>query len=145
MGRVSALRRIACCSALLLMLAVADAAAELRAFQSPSKNIGCVAFKLDRSSAPSVRCDIAEQSNPVKPQPKSCNLDYGTAYEVGRRGKASRICHGDTTLNRKARVLAYGDRIRFHGIVCRSRQSGMRCVNRADHGFKLSRSGQRIF
>jgi hypothetical protein len=50
------------------------------------------------------------------------------------------VCAGDTLLG-AGPELAYGRTIQRGRFRCRSRRSGMRCVNRRnDHGFLLSRA-----
>jgi hypothetical protein len=123
--------------------AVASGSPNPRTFQSPSKNIGC-AITLG-SLGPRVRCDIRQHSWHASPKPRSCHLDWGNGLVVGRHGKARFVCAGDTVLG-QGRVLAYGKAIQFGGFRCTSRQSGMRCVNRASqHGFKLSRQEAKRF
>ena len=92
-----------------------------------------------------VRCDIRNHSWPLPPKPPSCDLDYGYGVEVGKRGKGSFICAGDTALG-AGRHLDYGTKIRRGRMRCASKTSGMRCVNvRNRHGFFLSRDRVRLF
>ena len=105
----------------------------------PRSNIGCY---IDRSG---VRCDIAQHDWPKPVKPPSCDLDYGQGVYVGRRGRARFVCAGDTTLG-AGPVLAYGRTVRRGRFRCRSRRSGMRCVNRRNgHGFHLSSAVVRRF
>jgi hypothetical protein len=111
----------------------APAAAEAKLFQSPSGNIGC---SITRTA---VRCDIAQHTWPTPRKPRSCDVDYGGGVQVGRRGKGSFVCAGDTALH-QGPVLDYGKRIRRGRFRCRSRTDGVRCTNRRNgHGFFLSR------
>lgn len=48
------------------------------------------------------------------------------------------MCAGDTTLNAKATVLAYGSEARVGGTTCVSREAGITCTNGAGHGFTIS-------
>jgi hypothetical protein len=114
-------------------------AAEAKLFQSPTGNIGC---SITRQG---VRCDIARHTWPTPPKPRSCEVDYGQGVAVGKRGRASFVCAGDTALN-QGPVLDYGKRIRRGRFRCRSRTDGMRCVNRRNgHGFFLSRARVDLF
>jgi hypothetical protein len=109
-------------------------------FQSPSGNIGCV---IGRRGG--VRCDIRNRDWSPPPKPASCMLDWGFGLTVGRRGRGSFVCAGDTTLG-QGRRLAYGDAIRRGRFRCVSRRSGVRCTNRRNgHGFSLSRQRARRF
>jgi hypothetical protein len=121
----------------------AFASKDLRQFQSPSKNIGCIMAK--GQSGHGVRCDIRNHTWQAPPKPSSCQLDYGNGLEVGLRGKAHFVCAGDTVLG-QGPVLPYGNSIRFGGFKCESRQKGMRCLNRhTRHGFLLSRTVAKRF
>lgn len=128
-------------SVLVTGLAAAPAAqaASFVAFQSPSRNIGCV---LD---ATNVRCDISKHSWRAPAKPASCDLDYGGGVAISRAGRrGSFVCAGDTTLG-AGRVLGYGRSLRRGRITCTSRQAGMTCRNGRGHGFRLSRDAYRLF
>jgi|SRR5215216_2984287 len=125
--------------AVAVVLSIAAEASAFTQFASPSGNIGCV------MSRAGVRCDIRERDWTPPPKPASCELDWGSGVWVGRRGRASIVCAGDTTL-RARRVLAYGDTETLGRFRCVSRRRGMRCVNdRNGHGFLLSRERVRRF
>jgi hypothetical protein len=64
---------------------------------------------------------------------------------MNRRGRARTLCAGDTVVNRNAPVLDYGEKKKIGGFTCKSRTSGLRCRNKADHGFFLSRADIRKF
>jgi hypothetical protein len=86
-----------------------------------------------------VRCDIRQHAWKAPPKPKSCDVDWGSGLEVGRRGFGRWVCAGDTVFGGK-KVLAYRKSIQRGRFECTSRRNGMRCVNlRNDHGFKLAR------
>jgi len=122
-----------------LYLALAAPAFAFKGFVSPSHNIGCV---MDKQG---VRCDIRDHSWPTPPKPKSCELDYGGGVFVGKSGRASYICAGDTTLE-AGPVLPYGDTVSKGRFRCRSGEAGMRCVNdRNGHGFLLAKEKVRLF
>jgi hypothetical protein len=112
-------------------------------FRMPSNNIGC-AYHDSTEDKPSLRCDILQSSDkPAKP--KSCDLDYGSAYAMNRRSSVRTLCHGDTVMNRDAPVLPYGHTKKIGGFTCKSKTSGLRCRNKADHGFFLSRERIDVF
>ncbi|MEA2435425.1 MAG: hypothetical protein QOG54_2882 [Actinomycetota bacterium] len=108
----------------------AQAALRSRAFQTPSGNIGCLL------AGGHLRCDILSGLNPEPNRP--CELDW-TGLSIGREARARPVCAGDTVFDRNSPVLNYGEKWRRGGIVCVSRQSGLRCHNNFDHGFFLSR------
>jgi hypothetical protein len=109
-------------------------------FKSPSGNIGCVIG--ERYGA---RCDIRERRWRPPPKPSSCPVDWGNGVQVGRRGRGSFTCAGDTVFGGK-RTLGYGRSIRRGRFECFSRRTAMRCVNhRSRHGFSLSRKRARVF
>jgi uncharacterized protein DUF6636 len=127
-----------CLRSLLLagaaLLAVAPAAsASFVHFRTPSGNIGCI------GDATSLRCDIRSTTVPLPPRPRGCDLDYGDAFAMTPRGRARRICHGDTALAGRS-VLAYGRARRIGPFRCVSRTAGLTCRNRAGHGWFLSRA-----
>lgn len=133
------MRRLLLGLALSLALPATASAASPQAFRSPSGNIGCY---IDDSGA---RCDIRTRSYRAPSRPRSCDLDWGDAIGVSRRGsRGAFVCHGDTALNRD-RVLRYGASIRRGTIRCTSRTDGMRCVNGRGHGFLISRARYRLF
>jgi hypothetical protein len=139
------MRRIplAVLAAALLLVPSATASAKLRFFSSPTKTIGCVYASLDGDR--SIRCDLENVDHP-KPKPSSCDLEFGHAFALGTSGRARRLCHGDTVLGHKARVLDYGDATRFGPFTCKvGRTRGMRCTSRTGHGFQLSRARQKLW
>jgi hypothetical protein len=125
----------------LTLMAAAPAGAKLRSFQSPSKNIGCI------GDGSFVRCDIREKDWSTS-RPKGCpkDSDYGQGLAIGRRARRGGVvCAGDTALN-AGKVLGYGKALKFgNGLRCKSMRSGVRCRNKAGHGFKISRQSYRLF
>jgi hypothetical protein len=126
------------------LLAIGPAASSANAgtlvfFHLPSKNIGCA---YDGSS---LRCDVNQLTNARPPRPKSCDLDWGNAFNLRATGRASRLCVGDTAVDPRSPTLGYGRTWRRGGFTCRSSTAGLRCTNRSGHGFLLSRSSQRLF
>jgi hypothetical protein len=129
--------------ALLALVWAPAALADQARFATPSRNIGCI------GTGAFVRCDIAETRADPPPRPASCRLDWGTAFEVERRGRGHGLCVGDTALpspGERIRILRYGTTIRLgNGLRCTSRRTGLTCLNRAGHGFLLSRARIRVF
>ena len=125
------------------LLVPAASAVALVQFQSPSTNIGCI------GDAAGVRCDVRTTSAKPPKRPKSCQYDWGMAFEVNRTGRGHGLCVGDTALATPGdgrRKLAYGRSIRLGPkLVCTSRVTGMTCRNTGGHGFTLSRTVIRLF
>jgi len=120
---------------LVALLLPASASAKFVFFQTPSHNIGCV-----YSSSPAyLRCDIRSGLKPPPPKPKGCMNDWTFGYEIDARGRAHRVCAGDTVFSPTARVVRYGTRWHAGAFTCKSSTSGLRCRNRSGHGFFLSR------
>jgi hypothetical protein len=132
--------RAAVLAMLLLALGAGSAEAAYKNFQTPSGNIGCGWI----TGSNEVRCDIL-QSSDMPRKPASCEFDYGHAYFVRGSGRARTLCAGDTVVDRRAPVLAYGKKRRIGNITCRSKTSGLRCKNKSGHGFFLSREDIRKF
>lgn len=99
-------------------------------FQMPSKNIGCT------FGEGVLVCDVLSGLNP-EPK-KSCELDW-TGMEMESNGPAQPRCAGDTAYVQSAPVLAYGDTWGSGGFFCTSATTGLKCFNRDEHGFSLSR------
>jgi hypothetical protein len=124
----------------IALIASSASAARITTFVSPSGNIGCV------MTGNFARCDIKEHSWPTPPKPSSCDVDYGQGVAVGKHGRASYVCAGDTAFDLNADTLGYGDRVSQRLMRCSSKSKGMRCVNRRTrHGFFLSRADVRLF
>jgi hypothetical protein len=120
---------------LVALLVPASATANFVFFQTPSHNIACA-----YSSSPAyLRCDIGSGLKPPPPKPKGCMNDWTFGYQVGATGRARRVCAGDTVLSPNARIVRYGTTWRGGPFTCKSSSSGLRCKNRRDHGFFLSR------
>jgi hypothetical protein len=114
----------------------AASALALPGFQTPSRNIGCIA------GGGELRCDIGQHAGRFPlPRPRSCDLDFGDSLAMRARSRARGVCHGDTAL-RQGQVVGYGRTWRFGPFTCTVRQAGVTCRNRAGHGWFLSR--QRI-
>jgi hypothetical protein len=112
-------------------------------FQSPSKNLSCQFFSIDKQN--SLRCDITEVA--TKPRrPADCDLEWGDAFEIDTTSRiGARVCHGDTVTDKTLPVLPYGEVWQRGGFTCKSEQTGVTCFNADRHGFSLSRAKQEVF
>ena len=109
-------------------------------FRTPSGNLGCVYAAAQPGLQASLRCDIRSGLKPKPARPRKCDLDYGDSYELPKVGRTIVVCHGDTALDPHAPVLAYGRTWQHNGLRCTSKTVGLRCTNRAGHGFFMSRA-----
>lgn len=119
--------------------------AEYVNFKLPSGNIGCGYSRFVGETA-LLRCEIVSLLRPLPPKPAACTEGvWGRAVSARPRGRAGVGCIGDTVIEPRAPVLAYGQRWRRGGFTCRSRVSGLTCTNRDGHGWFLSRERSRLF
>jgi hypothetical protein len=133
------MRKLVPLAALITALAVAAPASAATSFHSPSGNIRCV---IDRTAF--TRCDITNRTWSPPPKPQSCEFDWGNSLVVGLRGRGRFLCVSDAVDS--GRKLDYGQSIKRGRFRCRSRTSGIRCVNvRNGHGFAVSRQRVRRF
>ncbi|MFN3348998.1 DUF6636 domain-containing protein [Pseudorhodoplanes sp.] len=110
-------------------------------FRTPSGNIHCRYFDFDAT----LRCDLKRIVNRPLPRPKSCDGEFGRAFEVfAGKNETGPICHGDTVLDDQLPVLDYGARWQRGDFSCQSERTGILCVNSVGAGFKLSRSSQTV-
>ena len=131
--------RLPVVAVLALAIAGSAAAGVVISFRTPSGNIGCT-FASGLGPSPDLRCDIRSGLKPRPPRPRNCELDWGFGYSMAPTGRAHVVCAGDTALIRGSRVLRYGSGWSRDGFTCKSRITGLRCVNRSGHGFFLSRA-----
>ena len=115
----------------------------LLGFQTPSGNMHCQYFSDARTTE--LRCDLLQNDAPLPPRPRDCDLDYGNAFAVTPRGRASRVCAGDTTANPDNPIVDYGTTWKRNGFSCVSSTTGLTCTNRVGHGFRLARKKQTLF
>jgi hypothetical protein len=111
-------------------------------FQTPSHNIAC------QGTTKYIRCDtrFATRYGAERYRPKGCDLDWDQGFSMGPRTRSHVFCHGDTALNPDVVVLRYGrSKVFAKHFRCTSRRSGLRCQNRAGHGWFLSRQRQALF
>jgi hypothetical protein len=123
--------------AVFVLLPVLASAQE--AFQLPSGTIHCAVF--DQR----LRCDVLNFIYQRPPRPRSCDLDYGGAVEMGPRGAPGLICHGDTVANPMAPVLGYGQAWQGGGMSCAATTQALRCVNGEGRGFEMARARLLLF
>jgi Family of unknown function (DUF6636) len=108
-------------------------------FRMPSGNIFC-AYEHYSFAPIDLRCEIRSGVKPLPRRPKACgDADWGGGYSMRRTGRAYVLCITDTIYDPTAKVFAYGTTWRGGGFICTSRTTGLRCTNRARHGFFLSR------
>jgi hypothetical protein len=113
----------------------------LQSFQSPSGNIGCIMFE------GGARCDIDKHSWTPPPRPASCSdqVDYGQGLAVSSDGGGTVVCAGDTAMNGKDPILAYGATSEVGGTSCVSQESGITCTNPGGGGFFISVQSFKLF
>jgi hypothetical protein len=144
---MSVRRALLASSTALLLAAAASASAagpvhHYTFFESPSRNIGCVI--LDATA----RCDIVTRSWSPPPRPRSCpkEVDFGQGLTVSVGGAARLVCAGDTALDPRAPILAYGQVDASGSLRCTSAITGMTCRStRSGHGFFVARQRYTLF
>src|SRR3954464_15254509 len=129
-------------SSMLFLATAASAQSGPAGFVSPSKNIACAYFDYDKQNT--LRCDIMEATVTAR-RPADCDLEWGKAFEMNAKGGATRLCYGDTVMDPKMPVIAYGEDSQRGGFACKSEQSGVTCFNADRRGFSLSRAKQEVF
>lgn len=112
-------------------------------FVLPSGNISCALISEDNSS---LRCEIASFLNPMPPQSESdpCAFDWGTGFLLKQYGKPEILCISDTIAG-SDNVLNYGQTWSAEGFTCESEVIGLKCLNKEQHGFFLSRDKWETF
>ena len=63
---------------------------------------------------------------------------------MNAKGAATRLCHGDTVMDKALPVLGYGEVWQRGGFTCTSEQAGMTCFNADRRGFSLARAKQEV-
>jgi hypothetical protein len=91
-----------------------------------------------------LRRDIAEMATTPR-RPADCDLEWVHAFELASQGSGTRICDGDTVIDKALPVLACGEVWQRGGFTYKSEQSGITCFNADRHGFSLSRVKQEVF
>ena len=125
--------------ALAVSVSPSASASDFVHFLSPSHNIGCYLTK-DQA-----RCDVLKRDWTI-PRPKGCpkDLDYGFGATLTPRGRGRSGCASDSALG-TGPTLKYGKSISRFGFTCSSSTAGIRCRNRAGHGFFLSRQRYSLY
>jgi hypothetical protein len=117
---------------------------ELGSFRTTSNNIHCLAYRTSRSSPAELQCELMTISASIPAKPRDCDLDWGQRFLLPERGRAERVCYGDTIVG-KSKILGYGQTWRVAGFSCNSSTVRLRCTNRSGRGFELSRARQFFF
>jgi hypothetical protein len=120
-------------------------------FKTPSRNIVC-GYGIDQHGRASMECGI---KSGLKPPPRRIHCDAGDPSDkrigLTDTGRAVPVrCAGDPgpllpQIEAKARVLAYGTKVRIGRITCSSAITGLTCRNSSGHGFFMSRLSWRLF
>ena len=120
-------------------------------FKTPSRNIVC-GYGIDQHGSASMECGI---KSGLKPPPPRIHCEAGDPNDkrigLTDTGRARPVlCAGDPgpllpQIEARARVLAYGTKIRIGRITCSSAITGLTCRNRSGHGFFMSRQSWRTF
>jgi hypothetical protein len=140
------LQRLSVAAVALILFASAgwSSASAQEGFRSPTGNIHCQFHAIDNDAV--IRCDLAQVSNRSFPRPRSCDLEWGQAFEISGRGtRGQPLCYGDTVQDPRLPVLAYGQSWQRSGLTCISEQTGVSCRNARGHGFTLARAAQSVF
>jgi hypothetical protein len=136
---VSSFRWLAALAIAILPASMPVVASAQDAFQLPSGNIHCALFE------GTLRCDVLRSTYPRPARPRDCEQDYGDAVELGGKGWAVLVCHGDTVADRASPVLGYGQAWQGPGMACTAARTGLRCVNGDGRGFEMARARLRLF
>lgn len=108
-------------------------------FVTPSGNITC------EMSTTGTRCDVDQRAWQVPARPAVCSGRWATGTVVAA-GKGELSCVDGPFDGPGPAVLGYGESIELAGVVCASRETGVRCENRATlHGFSISRTAYELF
>lgn len=107
-------------------------------WRTPSKNIAC-AFR-----GRELTCEIFESKAPPPPRPADCDLDWGNRFSMTATGSAKGVCFGGVLASRPT-TLPYGSTWSRAGLRCTVKRSGVRCFNRAQHGWSLARERVALF
>jgi hypothetical protein len=109
-------------------------------FVTPSGNIAC------SMSTREVRCDVAQRSWTLPDKPASCTADFGAGTVLAGTGKGALSCASDSVAAPSLQVLGYGTAVWADGVLCSSRESGVRCENpQTKHGFQVARADYDVF
>ena len=129
----------------LFAAALAQGYEDIGSFKTPSNNIYCVAWRDKIAGSVEMQCELAQNTAKIPTQPKDCQLDWGNRFGMSERGKAERVCHGDTIQNPNYKTLAYGKVWKVAGFTCDVSTARLRCVNLDKRGFELAKASQKLF
>lgn len=109
-------------------------------FVTPSGNIAC------RMSADEVRCDVAQQTWKLPAEPAGCTGTFGAGTVLVGSGSGELSCVSDSLAGSGMETLEYGTAVRRDGVLCASRENGVRCENeQTRHGFQVARAAFELF
>jgi hypothetical protein len=109
-------------------------------FVTPSGNITC------RMDTDEVRCDVAQQTWKLPAKPADCTGDFGTGTVLTGTAPAELSCVSDSLADPSLETLEYGTAVRRDGVLCASRENGVRCENeQTHHGFQVARAAFELF
>jgi hypothetical protein len=77
-------------------------------------------------------------------RPADCDLEWGHAFELPSKGSGTRLCYGDTVLDKALSVLAWRS-VATRRLHLQAGESGITCFNADRHGFSLSRASRKCF
>jgi hypothetical protein len=119
--------------AVLLAVLSCPATASAALFKTPSGNISC---GTGPNAGPryAIVCTVFSEAN----------LRGQKIWAMRRRGRV-RVFRSQSNAAVEVRILRYGQTYQGFGVRCMSRQRGLTCRNRFEHGFFLSRQRQRVF
>lgn len=108
-------------------------------FTTPSGNVACLMSN-------GVRCDVLEHTWDLPPKPSDCEFDFGVGAQLVGTGAGELSCVDDTVAGSDFAVLDYGAAVEYDGVVCVSREAGLRCRDRTTaHGFTVARAAYSLF
>jgi hypothetical protein len=110
-------------------------------FLLPSGNIACISHEIGgMAESPILRCEMLSKLNPMPPQPKSCNLDWGNGFRLTKAARQAEVlCVGDTMYSPEYPTLDYGKTWRKNGFSCKATEAGLTCTNGKGNGFFMNR------
>ena len=115
-------------------------------FTTPSRNISCRLTDTSPTGDGEARCDVAQTTWSLPPEPADCAGAWGGGASVSGAERARLTCASDTVADPGLRVLEYHQAVSYGGVVCDSQETGVRCVNRATgHGFRVARASYDLF
>jgi hypothetical protein len=110
-------------------------------FLLPSGNIACISHEIGgMTKSPILRCEMLSKLNPMPPQPKSCNFDWGNGFRLTKAARQAEVlCVGDTMYSPEYPTLDYGKTWRKNGFSCKATEAGLTCTNGKGNGFFMNR------